>query len=120
MPANQIRLDTENDAIEEVTAIAHDRLEQKFIRLRNEWKSRRGPSSSTVKLVMHPAYQTIIGMGIDVVPLLLRELETNLDQWFWALRSITEADPVREEDRGEGEAMAKAWLAWGREQGYQW
>ena len=94
------------------------RIEQKFIRLRDEWKSQRGPVSSTTKVVMHPAYQTIIGMGIDAVPLLLRELETNLDQWFWALRSITEADPVAEKDRGDGQAMAKAWLEWGRDQGY--
>ncbi len=95
-------------------------VESKFIRLRDEWKAQRGPESSTQRLAMHPAYQKIIGMGPDVVPLLLRELECDLDSWFWALRAITEADPVPPEARGDGEAMARAWLEWGRERGYRW
>jgi hypothetical protein len=69
---------------------------------------------------MHPAYQMIIGMGPEAVPLLLRELESNVDNWFWALRAITEEDPVPASARGDGEAMAKAWLDWGRDQGYHW
>jgi hypothetical protein len=96
------------------------RMESKFIRLRDEWKVQRQHESSTTRMVMLPAYQQIIGMGQDVVPMLLRELETDLDAWFWALRAITEADPVREEDRGNGEAMARAWLLWAKEQGIQW
>jgi hypothetical protein len=94
--------------------------EEKFIRLRDQWKAEKRHESSTIKLVMHPAYQTIIGMGQDAVPFLLRELETNLDNWFWALRAITEANPVPDEIRGDGQAMAEAWLKWGREQRYQW
>lgn len=94
--------------------------ERKFIRLRDEWKSQRGHESSTVKLLMHPAYQKIIGMGSDAVPFLLRELEGEPDLWFWALYAITEQDPVAEGDRGDGEAMAQAWLTWGRDRGYQW
>jgi hypothetical protein len=97
-----------------------DVVELKFIRLRDEWKSQRGPLSSTAKLAMHPAYQKIIGMGPVAVPLLLRELENNLDSWFWALRAITEEDPVPDACRGDGKAMANAWLQWGKERGYQW
>jgi hypothetical protein len=96
------------------------RLRRKFIQLRDEWKSSRGHEPSTNKLVMLPAYQKIIGMGPAVVPLLLRELQTNLDNWFWALMVITEENPVSEEARGDGEAMAQAWLKWGRERGYKW
>ena len=114
MPVEQLKIAPDEDSI------AFVRSEEKFVRLRDEWKSQRGPSSSTTKLVMHPAYQTIIGMGRDAIPFLLRELETNVDNWFWALRSITEANPVPEEAQGDGQAMAKAWLAWGRDQGYQW
>src|SRR5262245_14241574 len=97
-----------------------DPVERKFIRLRDGWKSRRGHESSTLALVMHPAYQSIIGMGRDVVPLILRELASCPDRWFWALRAITEEDPVRPEDRGNSKAMTQAWLRWGKEQGYQW
>ena len=95
-------------------------VERKFIRLREEWKAQRGPHSDTVSLVMHPAYQRIIGMGPTVIPLLLRELESNLDNWFWALMAITEADPVEESSRGDGAAMAQAWVRWGKQHGYRW
>jgi hypothetical protein len=95
-------------------------IEKKFFRLRDEWKKERGPHASTLKLVMHPAYQKIIGMGPDAVPLLLRELETDLDSWFWALMAITEEDPVPAEARGDGTAMAQAWLQWARERGIAW
>jgi hypothetical protein len=94
-------------------------LEEKFNRLASDWKSQRGPHSSSAKLAMHPAYQKITGMGPEVVPLILRELKKNLGSWFWALTSITEVDPVAEADQGNGEAMAKAWLKWGRRHGYQ-
>jgi hypothetical protein len=70
-------------------------------------------------MIMLPAYQKIIGMGFDAVPFLLRELETNLDMWFWALMAITEEDPVAKESLGDGQAMAKAWLEWAKERGIQ-
>ncbi len=95
-------------------------VEHKFTRLRDEWKAQRRHESSTQRLVLLPAYQKIIGMGPDVVPLLLRELDTNLDNWFWALMAITEQNPAPAEARGDGAAMARAWLDWGREQGYRW
>jgi hypothetical protein len=95
-------------------------VERKFLRLRDEWKAQRGPHSDTLSLVMHPAYQRIIGMGQEVVPLLLRELATNPDRWFWALRAVTEEDPVALEDRGNSKAMVRAWLDWGKLRRHQW
>lgn len=73
-----------------------------------------------MKIILIPAFQKIIGMGQDAVPFLLRELETNPDNWFWALMMITDEDPVPEDIRGDGEAMAKAWIEWGKERGYEW
>jgi len=102
------------------TPIASERIEAKFTRLRDKWKSERGPESSTTRLIMQPAYQTIIGMGPNVIPLLLRELEHEVDAWFWALQAITEEDPVPPESRGNWKEMAKAWLAWGEQRGYKW
>lgn len=67
---------------------------------------------------MHPAYQQIIGLGPDVVPLLLAELEGHPDHWFWALHAITREDPVPSESRGKIKAMAQAWLDWGKRHGY--
>lgn len=99
---------------------ASDGIEKKFQKLRDEWKLKRAPESSSARLVSHPAYLKIIGMGPVAIPFLLRELQNDPDMWFAALRSITEADPVSAEIRGNVGAMAQAWLKWGSEQGYQW
>ena len=66
---------------------------------------------------MHPAYQAIIGMGAPVIPFLLRELATVPDRWYWALCAITEEDPVPAKDRGNSEAMTRAWLEWAKARG---
>lgn len=91
-------------------------LAERFRTLRDMWRRDTASFSSTTRRVTHPAYQQIIGMGADVAPLLLRELATDPDHWFWALKAITGADPVRAEDRGRVKTMAEAWLRWGRAQ----
>jgi len=95
-------------------------LEGLFQSLVRQWKEERGPSSSTTELAMCPAYQRIIGLGPAVVPLLLRELEGAPEHWFWALKAITGADPVPAESRGKIREMARLWIEWGRQHGYQW
>ncbi len=110
----------ESTNLGEATATAGPEWERCFADLVATWKQERGPHSSSVRLAEHPAYQRIIGMGPDVVPLLLRELEKEPDHWFRALQALTGADPVPAESRGKVREMAAAWLHWGREQGYQW
>ena len=68
-------------------------------------------------MVMHPAYQRIIGMGRRAVPLLLGELEKKPGHWFWALNAIAGENPVPAEAEGKLGDMAQAWLGWGRERG---
>lgn len=120
MPQKTPLLDQGKSAVERYPE-ATESVERKFIRLRDEWKSQRKPESSSTRLAMHPAYQKIIGMGPAVVPFLLRELANHSPEaWFWALMAVTEADPVPPELRGDGAAMARAWLEWGKKQGYQW
>jgi hypothetical protein len=68
---------------------------------------------------MCPSYQRIIGLGPAVLPFLLRELEREPDHWFWALKAITGADPVPPSSRGKVREMARFWIEWGRQQGYQ-
>jgi hypothetical protein len=68
-------------------------------------------------MVNHPAYQAIIALGTGVVPLLLRDLEREPVHWFEALAAITGEDPVAPVDWGKATAMARAWLAWGRNRG---
>jgi hypothetical protein len=94
-------------------------LERRFLDLVAAWKRERGPHSSSARLAEHQAYQQIIGMGADVIPFLLRELEREPDHWFRALHALTGANPVPSEARGNVREMAAAWLRWGRQQGYQ-
>ncbi|MBE9061930.1 hypothetical protein [cf. Phormidesmis sp. LEGE 11477] len=95
-------------------------LERLFNRLAQKVLSETRLESSTQRIAMHPAYQQIIGLGQPVVPLLLREVERKSGRWFWALKSITREDPVPKGDRGKTKKMTDAWLAWGKQQGYQW
>jgi hypothetical protein len=95
-------------------------VEQKFQRLAAVWRAETDYLSSVTKMVNHPAYQEIIGMGSDVVPSLLRDLQKEPEHWFAALRAITGAQPVPPEDRGQIGKMAEAWLRWAKEHGYQW
>jgi len=96
------------------------RVDEKFAALAAQWRAETAWTSAVSQMVMHPAYQEIIGMGRDVIPYLLRELERQPEHWFWALRAITGADPVRPEQRGQVAAMAQSWRQWGQEHGYHW
>lgn len=95
-------------------------LESRFRRLVQAWRTDVGPTSSLTQMAMHPAYQQIIGMGREAIPLLLGELEREPDHWFWALKAIAGVDPVDAGLKGKLDDMAKAWLRWGREQGFRW
>jgi len=101
-----------------MNAPVQDQLEAKFRTLVAQWKEGRGPESLTFRMAMHPAYQQIIGMGPSAVPLILDELRKEPDHWFWALRAITGASPVKKEHRGKIEHMAADWIEWGRQNGY--
>lgn len=97
---------------------AHENIEPEFSNATAIWKAERGATSSTTAIAMHPAYQRIIGMGKPALPLILRELNKELDHWFWALKAISGEDPVPVEHRGKMKHMAQDWLQWGREKGY--
>ena len=95
-------------------------IESDFYRLAQQWERERPHGADVSGMVMHPSYQRIIGMGPDVVPLLLKELERKPGHWFWALYAITGVDPVLPENQGNLKEMAKAWIDWGKKQGYSW
>ncbi|MEL7353906.1 MAG: hypothetical protein AAFN38_20960 [Cyanobacteria bacterium J06560_5] len=97
-----------------------DDLERIFNRLVQSVLSETRSESSTNRIAVHPAYQQIIGLGRPAVPLLLKEVERRSGRWFWALKSITREDPVPAGDRGKTKKMIDAWLAWGKQKGYQW
>ena len=95
-------------------------LEATFHALVAEWKAARGHTSSINAWAKLPAYRAIIELGPPVIPLLLHELQTNPDHWFWALKELTGENPVTPQSRGILSAMAECWLDWGKEKGYRW
>lgn len=90
-------------------------LEVQFENLADEWEQATDFESVVARKVMHLAYQRIIGMGYPAVPLILRRLQREPRQWFWALTSITGEDPADGQTSADG--AAQAWLEWGRLRG---
>ena len=94
-----------------------DSVSERFRRLAAEWKKQSRFLSNSAQMAMLRPYQQIIGMGPAVLPFILDELRREPDQWFWALESITEQNPVPPESMGKVRLMAQAWVAWGEQQG---
>lgn len=90
---------------------------KEFARLATQWKEETRFLSFSHQIAMNFAYQRIIGMGHDVLPLILRELEREPHHWFWALRAITGEDPVPPDSQGKVPEMASAWIRWAEERG---
>ncbi|MET0398839.1 MAG: hypothetical protein ABW277_18755 [Longimicrobiaceae bacterium] len=88
-------------------------LRARFRQLAEEWKEATEYESSPERIARHPAYQEIMLMGWEAVPLILEDLEATSAPWFWALRAITGEDPVPYEDRGYLDRMTRAWITWG-------
>lgn len=93
-------------------------VEREFRKLADVWYKQKGPSSSVTQKSMLSSYQKIIGLGRQVIPLILRELQHHPDHWFWALEALLaegEESPVQESDKGNIRKMTDAWLRWGKE-----
>src|SRR5437868_9180350 len=91
-------------------------LEEEFKQLADQWYQETRMLSSLHQIVLHPAYQKIIGMGRDALPLIFRELNRTRGHWLWALAMITRSDRAK-----PGQNFREAvdsWLDWGAEMGY--
>jgi hypothetical protein len=99
------------------TAAALETVEERFIRLADEWSRDTRYISSVNDLVKDDRYQQIIGMGWDVLPYLLSDLSTRKRFWFPALAEITNLRPFDRKDAGNYKRMTEAWTRWGRLRG---
>lgn len=92
-------------------------IEGSFRQLAAEWKTATAFTSSGTEMLLHPAYQRIIGIGKEAVNLIVAELRREPDHWFWALKAITGEDPVAAGDHGKIDRMTAAWLKWAEQRG---
>ena len=83
-----------------------------FRDLVEQWRQDTALESFVVKKVMDASYQSIIGLGRAVVPLLLESLAHEPRDWFWALAAIAREDPAEGIDNFDD--AAAAWLEWGK------
>jgi hypothetical protein len=102
------------------TALPAETVAERFQRLAAVWHRETDFLSSMAESSSHPAYQEIISLGPQVLPLLLRDLQENHTHWFAALRAITGTNPVPASAAGNVPRMADAWLQWARDHGYRW
>ena len=113
---------TERVEIHSVTTVTRYQSDYPFVAsefLNNaeKWRSETKFFSNPSDKYLHPSYARIIGLGPQIVGLLLESLTTRPADWFYALRAITGVNPVADRDAGRYENMKAAWLAWGRAQG---
>jgi hypothetical protein len=78
----------------------------RFADLADAWSRETLQLSSVTQIVLHPAYQQIIGMGPVVLPLIFARLADRPGHWFWALNAITGQNPVADEDIGNVRRMS--------------
>jgi hypothetical protein len=95
-------------------------IEERFRRLAAVWQRETEYLSSMEEANRHPAYQEIIKLGVEVVPLMLRDLKANHTHWFGALRALTGAQPVPASSAGNIPEMVEAWLRWAKDNGVRW
>jgi hypothetical protein len=87
-----------------------------FHELVDQWRRDTAGLSSSAKIAMHPAYQQMIGLGLEALPFIFREMSQPSASWFWALRAIVGQDIAA--SHNDVVHASRAWLSWGIEQGY--
>jgi hypothetical protein len=90
-------------------------VSRRFLELKKRWRQETAFISSPRELFLHDAYQQIIGLGPQAVPLILAELRDEPGLWHWALHAITRANPIPDDFDGGTQQIAELWLKWGRQ-----
>ncbi|MDE3259212.1 MAG: DEAD/DEAH box helicase family protein [Gemmatimonadota bacterium] len=90
----------------------------RFTELADLWENETVFLSNPDRITEHRAHREIVSMGESAVPLILQRMQAQGGHWFYALRAITGANPVKPDDRGKVAVMQESWLEWGKANGY--
>ncbi len=101
----------------QIPDVTHD-VAARFNQLADTWTQETLRLSSITQIVLHPAYQQIIGMGPGALPLIFARLADEPGHWFWALNAITGENPVPAEDLGNISRMSEVWMGWAQARGF--
>lgn len=91
-------------------------VSEKFNALADEWNDYN--LGRSIIQYAHPAYWQVIGMGDLALPFLLKSVARGEGTWYPALEAITGVRATADGDRGDAAAVRRAWLEWGRLNGY--
>ena len=91
---------------------------ERFTELADLWENETVFLSNPDRITEHRAHREIVSMGESAVPLILQRMQAQGGHWFYALRAITGANPVKPDDRGKVAVMQESWLEWGKANGY--
>jgi hypothetical protein len=99
--------------------VATEALRAQFRTLAEQWKRDRQGGSTVAKMMKNPAYIAIVEMGKNAIPLILEELDRDVDFWFGALQQLAGGvNPVSDHSMGNLIEMRDAWIWWGNTLGY--
>lgn len=105
--------------VQPLAATQTSTLEQRFLVQAERWDRETAHLSSPTQRFANASYQAILGMGNDhreeMIDLLLRDMEQNRREWFWALSYLTHENPIERKDAGKLDLMIAAWVRWGRQ-----
>lgn len=101
-----------------ITTLLEISREEEFQELAKCWKRETVLEGNLSRIVMHPAYQRIMAMGKDMVPLILSDLAKKPAHWFWALHNLVPEGQDPAEGLTTMEEARQAWLKWGRDNNY--
>ena len=105
-----------------------EELEATFNVLADKWEKETAIYSFMAQMAQHFAYQQILDMGEEAIPLILRRIDQQGGLWYHALETIagipSPAGISKLKTEGwhtvDVKEVNASWLQWGREQGYQW
>lgn len=112
------------DVVEESKTKAVDNDEIIFNGLAKKWREETKSQSSISRIVMHPSYLRIIGMGKEIIPYILKDLQKSPSPsyWFVALNALVEEPLVKPEIKpeyaGNMRKIADVWIEWGFNNGF--
>jgi hypothetical protein len=98
---------------------ATKQIEERFQKLASDWQREVGPSSSIRRKLSHPIYREIVAMGWPSVPFILMHIKNRPSHLVWALAEITGEDPTDRSMARNILDVIDAWIAWGRNKGYE-
>lgn len=91
-------------------------LEFQFNDLATKWKAETGLFSIDRDRV-NDTFLDLISLGKDIVPFILKDMQkpSGTARWHIALKVLTRANPIPNEDLNKSKLIKEKWIKWGRD-----